>query len=92
MLKAMGLVNKSVFLGLLLFGTLFLALNRLELTSGYLFAISFFASYFLVIFAVGSFVLSGIVYLVQRRPGFMSTLYPINGIIAIIGCLVVLFL
>jgi len=87
---AMSAANKIVLVGLLLTGTIFFTSFGLGLQGGFVTLSSYFLGYVLVIYSIVSFLWAGLLYLVQRRKGFFRTLYPLNGLIAIVGCLMVL--
>ena len=86
----MRTVNELVLVGLLLTGTIFFISFGLGLQGGFIPLASYFLGYVLVIYSLASFLWVGLLYLVQRRKGFFRTLYPLNGLIAAVGCLIVL--
>jgi len=86
----MRTVNKFILVGLLLTGTVFFISFGLGIQGGFISLASYFLGYVLVIYSIVSFLWVGLLYLVQRRKGFLRTLYPLNGLIAVVGCLIVL--
>lgn len=87
----MGIINKLVLTGLLLSGAVFLTSKVLGFEESFIYLVSYFLGCVLVVYSIAAFLWIGLLYLVQGKHGLLKTLYPLNGMIAIMGCILLLF-
>jgi len=86
----MGAINKIVLTGLLISGAVFSIAVGFSGINTFVFLVALFLGYILVIYSIIAFFWVGVLYAIRRKSNFFKTLYPLNALIALIGCLIVM--
>ncbi len=86
----MEVLNKIVLIGLLASGTSFFIILKLLKSNESILMVLIILGYILTVYSIIAFIWVGILYVIRRKSNFFKTLYPLNALIALIGCFMVM--